>query len=182
MPLHPHARRHPATRLAGALLLAALAAVGSRAWAHGGPVKVVEDRFVVTAVLFPAGDGTRLRLFFRDFQSGQVPTDVLSFQIRIRADGSRAVICESPVAAVESGQANAFCRTPHDGFYEVFLQFWLDREPERVYQPEDWRVWIGGAGTSPGWPSTVVVTTVAVALGAIGVVRWRRPNPEGDVP
>ncbi|MEX2223007.1 MAG: hypothetical protein WEG40_14540 [Candidatus Rokuibacteriota bacterium] len=154
-------------------MLVALAGSGTEARAHGGPVKVIEDRFVVTVALWPAAETTQLRFFVRDFRSGQVPAEAMSFRVRILEDRSRAVTCEGPPASVEDGEANLLCRFPREGYYEVFLQFWRDREPARVYEPEDWLVWIGGGG-SAGWVSSVVVGTAAVAIVMLGVSSWRR--------
>lgn len=161
------------------MLLGLLTGVGTEARAHGGPVKVIEDRFVVTVALWPAAESTRLRFFVRDFHSGQAPAEALSFRARILEDHSRAVVCEGAAAPVQDGEANLLCRFPRDGFYEVFLQFWRDGEPARVYEPDDWRVWIGEAG-SAGWVSTVVVGTAAVTIMMLGVSSWRRRGDGKD--
>lgn len=176
--MRPHSRSRP---LPGHLLLAAvlLVLLTTEALAHGGPVKVIEDRFVVTVALWPTAETTRLRFFVRDFRSGQAPAEALSFRARILEDRSRAVVCEGPTAAVQDGEANLLCRLPRDGFYEVFLQFWRDGEPARVYEPEDWRVWIGEAGGA-GWVSTVVVGTAAVTIVMLGVSSWRRRGDGKD--
>ena len=118
-----HSRRptHSAHRLLAALLLAALAGAAGEALAHGGPEKLVERRFVVTATLWPAGDATRLRFFFRDFRSRRMPEEPLSFRVRILADGSRALAYEGAGGRVEDGRADALFRVPEEGFYEVFL-------------------------------------------------------------
>lgn len=179
MPPPSRPRPLPGHRLLAALLLAALAGVGTEALAHGGPVKVIEDRFVVTVALWPAAETTRLRFFVRDFRSGRAPAEDLSFRARILEERSRAVICEGAPASVEDGEANVLCHFPRDGFYEVFLQFWQDGEPARVYEPEDWRVWIGEAG-SAGWVSTAVVGTAAVTIVILGVSSWRRRNDGKD--
>jgi len=179
MPPPSRPRPLPGHLLRAALLLAALAGVGTEALAHGGPVKVIEDRFVVTVALWPAAETTRLRFFVRDFRSGQAPAEALSFRARILEDRSRAVVCEGATAPVQDGEANLLCRLPGDGFYEVFLQFWRDGEPARVYEPEDWRVWIGEAG-SAGWVSTAVVGTAAVTIVILGVSSWRRRNDGKD--
>lgn len=178
----PHARSRPLSghRLLAAWLLLALTGLGTEARAHGGPVKVIEDRFVVTVALWPAAETTRLRFFVRDFRSGRAPAEDLSFRARILEERSRAVICEGAPASVEDGEANVLCHFPRDGFYEVFLQFWLDGEPARVYEPEDWRVWIGEAGGSVGWVSTAVVGTAAVTIVILSVSSWRRRNDGKD--
>ena len=173
MPPHSRSRSLAGHRLLAAGLLALLTGVGTEALAHGGPVKVIEDRYVVTVVLWPAAETTRLRFFVRDFGSGQAPAEALSFRARILEESSRAVICDGPPAPVQDGEANLLCRLPRDGYYEVFLQFWRDGEPARVYEPEDWRVWIGEPG-SVGWVSTVVVGTAAVTIVTLGVSSWRR--------
>jgi hypothetical protein len=142
-------------------------------------VKVIEDRFVVTVALWPAAESTRLRFFVRDFHTGQAPAEALSFRARILDDRSRAMVCEGASAPVQDGEANLLCRFPSDGFYEVFLQFWRDGEPARVYEPEDWRVWIGEAG-SAGWVSTVVVGMAAVTIVMLGVSSWRRRGDGKD--
>ena len=56
---------------------------------------------------------------------------------------------------------------------------WRDGEPARVYEPEDWRVWIGEAG-SAGWVSTAVVGTAAVTIVILGVSSWRRRGDGKD--
>jgi hypothetical protein len=180
MPPPSRPRPLPGHLLLAALLLAALAGVGTEALAHGGPVKVIEERFVVTVALWPAAETTRLRFFVRDFRSGRAPAEALSFRARILEERSRAVICEGASASVEDGEANLLCRLPRDGFYEVFLQFWQDGEPARVYEPEDWRVWIGEAGGSAGWVSTVVVGTAAMTIAILGVSSWRRRGDGKD--
>ena len=179
MPPPSRPRSLPGHRLLAVLLLVALTGVGTEALAHGGPVKVIEERFVVTVALWPAAETTRLRFFVRDFRSGQAPAEALSFRARILEDRSRAVVCEGATAPVQDGEANLLCRLPGDGFYEVFLQFWRDGEPARVYEPEDWRVWIGEAG-SAGWVSTAVVGTAAVTIVILGVSSWRRRGDGKD--
>jgi hypothetical protein len=156
------------------LLLLGLAASGRGAEAHGGPEKVVDDRFVVTAALVPAGDATLLRFFFRDFRSGRRSKEALSFRVRILDDRSEAVVCESPVGSVRDGWAQVLCRFSAAGFHEVFLQFWVDGELTRVYEPEDWRVWVGEAEGSGTWVSRVVIGAAAVTIAMIGVSTWRR--------
>jgi hypothetical protein len=122
------------------LVLATLAGAASEALAHGGPSKLVERRFVVTATLWPAGDATRLRFFFRDFRSGRMPVEPLSFRVRILADASRNLVYEGAGGRVEDGRADVLFRVPDEGFYEVVLQFWSDGDPTHVYAPDDWRV------------------------------------------
>jgi hypothetical protein len=158
--------------LAGVLL--AIAGAGGEALAHGGPDKVVERRFVVTATLWPAGDATRLRFFFREFRTGRIPEQPLSFRARILTDRSRVLVYEGPVATVEGGRADVTFRVPDEGFYEVLLQFWSDRDPEHVYEPEDWRVWIGEPGSPRPFSATVLVATAAVTMAMLGVATWRR--------
>jgi hypothetical protein len=173
--LFPSRRRtRSAPRVLPALLLAVLAGAAGEAVAHGGPSKLVERRFVVTATLWPAGDATRLRFFFRDFRSGRMPVEPLSFRVRILADRSRALIYEGAGSRVEDGRADVLFRAPDEGFYEVFLQFWSDGDPTHVYEPDDWRVWIGDPGSPRPWSSIAVVATAAVAIGMIGVATWRR--------
>src|SRR6266851_5038144 len=155
MPPPSRPRPLPGHLLLAALLLAALAGVGTEALAHGGPVKVIEERFVVTVALWPAAETTRLRFFVRDFRSGQAPAEALSFRARILEDRSRAVVCEGATAPVQDGEA------------------------ARVYEPEDWRVWIGEAG-SAGWVSTAVVGTAAVTIVILGVSSWRRRGDGKD--
>jgi hypothetical protein len=167
-------RRGPAGAgwFVAALLLSMLAAA-SDGDAHGGPVKVVDDRYAVTALLFPAGDATRLQFFVSEFRTGRVPQEPVSFRIRVVDDDSRAPVCPGLGGALETGRASAICRVPRDGFYEVFLEFWSDREPGRVYAPEDWRVWIGESRTGRG-PATLLVLAAALATVSMGVSAWRR--------
>jgi len=174
MPFRSRWRTRSAHGLLAALLLAALAGAAGEASAHGGPSKLVERRFVVTATLWPAGDATRLRFFLRDFRSGRVPGEPLSFRVRILADRSRALVYEGGGGRVENGRADVLFQVPNQGFYELFLQFWSDGNPTHVYEPDDWRVWIGEPGSSRPWSSIAVVATAAVAMAMIGVATWRR--------
>jgi hypothetical protein len=174
MPSPSRRRTRSALRVLAALLLATLAGPAGDALAHGGPSKLVERRFVVTATLWPTGDATRLRFFFRDFRSGRVPVEPLSFRVRILADRSRAVIYEGAGGRVEDGRVDVLFRAPDEGFYEVFLQFWSDGDPTHVYEPDDWRVWIGEPGSPRPWGSIAVVATAAVGMAMIGVATWRR--------
>jgi hypothetical protein len=174
MPFPFRRRTRSAHRLLAVLLLTGLAGAAGEASAHGGPDKLVERRFVVTATLWPAGDATRLRFFFRDFRSGRMPGEPLSFHVRILADRSRALVYEGAGGRVEEGRADVLFRVPDEGFYEVFLQFWSDRDPTHVYEPDDWRVWIGEPGSPRPWRSIAVVATAAVAMAMIGVATWRR--------
>jgi hypothetical protein len=171
---HRRPRKRSGPHLLGVLLLLAVVVCGRETRAHGGTEKVVDDRFVVTAVLVPIGDATLLRFFFRDFQSGQRSPEALSARVRVLDDRSGAVVCESPVASVSDGWAQVVCRFSAAGFHEVFLQFWVDGEVTRVYKPEDWRVWIGDAGGSGTWVSRVVVGAAAVTIAMMGVSTWRR--------
>ena len=172
MPFRSRRRTRSAHRLLAALLLAALAGAAGEAFAHGGPEKLVERRFVVTATLWPAGDATRLRFFFRDFRSGRMPVEPLSFRVRILADGSRTLVYEGAGGRVEDGRADVLFRVPDEGYYEVFLQFWSDGDPTHVYAPDDWRVWIGEPGSPRPWRSIAIVATAAMAV--IGAATWRR--------
>jgi hypothetical protein len=163
-------------------ILAALAGMAGEAAAHGGPVKVVENRFVVTAALWPAGDGMQLRFFMRDFHSGRALDESTSFRARVLADGSRAVVHESGVGAVDGGRADVFFRVPTDGFYEVFLQFWSDGDPSRVYEPEDWRVWIGTSGGPSPWHMALLGATAALALAMVRIAVSHRRVHRTDGP
>ena len=180
MPFHSRRRPRSAPRVLAALLLAVLAGAAGEALAHGGPSKLVERRFVVTATLWPAGDDTRLRFFFRDFRSGRTPVEPLSFRVRILADRSRTLVYEGAGGPVEDGRADVLFRAPDEGFYEVFLQFWSAGDPTHVYEPDDWRVWIGEPGSPRPWSSIAVVATAAVAIAMIGVATWRRRVDESD--
>jgi hypothetical protein len=174
MPFRSQRRTRSAHRLLAALVLAALAGAAGEALAHGGPSKLVERRFVVTATLWPAGDATRVRFFFRDFRSGRMPVEPLSFRVRIFADESRTLVYEGAGGRVEDGRADVLFRVPDEGFYEVVLQFWSDGDPTHVYEPDDWRVWIGESGSPRPWSSIAIVATAAVAMAMIGVATWRR--------
>jgi hypothetical protein len=124
------------------LVLAGGPGVVGRALAHGAPEKVVDERFVVTVALAPDGELTRLRFFFRDFRTGRGLTGPMSVRVRIAADETLTPLHDGPAAVVGSW-ADVFYQFPHDGFYEVVLEFSLDGEPARVYRPEDWRIWVG---------------------------------------
>ena len=174
MPFRSRRHTRSAHRLLAALLLATLAGAAGEAAAHGGPSKLVERRFVVTATLWPAGDATRLRFFFRDFRSGRMPVEPLSFRVRILADGSRTLLYEGAGGRVQDGRADVLFRVPDEGFYEVVLQFWSDGDPTHVYAPDDWRVWIGDPASPRPWRSIAIVATAAGAMAMIGVATWRR--------
>ena len=165
-------RRATAAWLVVALVLAVLGAAGDTD-AHGGPIKVVDDLYSVTAVLSPAGEATRLDFFVSEFLTGRSPQQPMSFRIRVVDDDSNVSVCAGLAGALESGRARALCRVPRDGFYEVFLEFWSDREPERVHAPEDWLVWIGEPRTGR-WPATLLIVAAALATVSMGVSVWRR--------
>ena len=147
-----------------AVLLAALPGVAGRALAHGAPEKVIDERFVVTVALAPDGDLTRLRFFFRDFQTGRGLTEPMSVRVRIAEDEAPTPLHDGHAAVVGSW-ADVLYQFPHDGFYEVVLEFALDREPARVYRPEDWRIWVGKprALDSRAWAG-VLITVVVISL------------------
>jgi hypothetical protein len=114
-----------------------------------------------------------LRFFFRDFQTGRMPVEPLSFRVRILADGARTLVYEGAGGRVEDGRADVLFRVPTEGFYEVFLQFWSDTDPSHVYEPEDWRVWIGDPGSPRPWRSALLVATAALVLAILPVATWR---------
>ncbi len=171
-----HAPTRQSVGLAVLLLLAALPGVAGRAWAHGAPEKVIDERFVVTVALAPDGDLTRLRFFFRDFRSGRGLTEPMSARVRIAEDETPTVLHDSG-AAVVSGRADVFYQFPHDGFYEVVLEFTLAGEPARVYRPEDWRIWVGKprAIDGRGWAG---VAAASALLTVMAVMSLRRQRPE----
>lgn len=150
--------------------------VMGRALAHGAPEKVIDERFVVTVALAPDGDLTRLRFFFRDFRTGRGLTEPISARVRIARDEAPTPLHDVRAAVVGSW-ADVLYQFPHDGFYEVVLEFSLDGEPARVYQPEDWRIWVGK-------PRPLDVRTWALAaatstlLTTVVVISLRRQRPE----
>lgn len=163
--------------LIAALLLAAAA---DSARAHGGPEKVIDRRFVVSVALAPAEDATRLRFSLRDFRSGQPLTEAVSYRVRIVPEHAPGARHETPPASFASGRSDVVYRFPGDGFYEVFLEFWLDGEPAQVYRPEDWRIWIGTtAGGIETWLPVGVAGTAALVTAVVGMSRKRRRRDEG---
>ena len=154
--------------LAAGLLLAVVATADT-AWAHGGPEKVVDDRFVVSLSVAPADDVTQLRFFLRDFRTGRDPADPISFRVRILAEGAPTVVYQSPPLAMASRGADVLHRFPREGFYEIFVEFWLDREPGQIFRPEDWRIWIGGRRSAGDWLPIAVVGALTLAIAAITV-------------
>lgn len=164
--------------LAAVLLLAALPGVAGRASAHGAPEKVIDERFVVTVAVAPDGDLTRLRFFFRDFRSGRGLTEPMSVRVRIAEDGTPTLLQDRGVAVV-GGRADVLYRFPHDGFYEVVLEFSFDREPARVYRPEDWRIWVGKPRVIDKRSWAWVATTSALLTAMVVISLTRRGNDRG---
>jgi len=162
---------------AGLLLAAALPGVAGRALAHGGPEKVIDERFVVTVALAPDGDLTRLRFFFRDFQTGRGLTEPMSVRVRIAEDEAPTPL-HAQRAAVVGSWADVLYQFPHDGFYEVVLEFSLDGEPARVYRPEDWRIWVGKPRGLDSRTWAGVAATSALVTMVVVVISLRRPRAE----
>ena len=162
------------------LVLASVPGVAGRAQAHGGPEKVVEGRFVVTVALAPDGDLTRLRFFFRDFQTGRGLTVPMSVRVRIAEDETLTPLHETKAAAV-GGRADVLYQFPQDGFYEVVLEFSLDGEPERVYRPEDWRIWVGPPQELDGrtW-AWVTVTSALLTVVVVASLKSQRSERGGE--
>ena len=175
-----HAPTRQSVGLAVLLLLAALPGVAGRAWAHGAPEKVIDERFVVTVALAPDGDLTRLRFFIRDFRSGRGLTEPMSARVRIAEDETPTVLQDSG-AAVVSGRADVFYQFPHDGFYEVVLEFTLAGEPARVYRPEDWRIWVGPPQELDGrtW-AWVTVTSALLTVVVVASLKSQRSERGGE--
>jgi len=138
-----------------AVLLAALPGVAGRALAHGAPEKVIDERFVVTVALAPDGDLTRLRFFFRDFQTGRGLTEPMSVRVRIAEDEAPTPLHDQRAAVV----------------------FSLDGEPARVYRPEDWRIWVGKPRALDG-RTLAWVTGTSTLLTMMVVLFLRRPRTE----
>jgi hypothetical protein len=82
------------------LLVAGLAGGAPAALAHGGPEKVIGERFVVAVSLVPVDTATRLRFFFRDFRSGRGLGEPVSLRVRVLGDGGEAAVCDGPATAV----------------------------------------------------------------------------------
>ena len=164
---------------AAVVLLAGIPGVMGRALAHGAPEKVVDERFVVTVALAPDGDLTRLRFFFRDFKTGRGLTEPMSVRVRIAEDEAPAPLHEGR-AAMEGSWADVLYRFPHDGFYEVVLEFSLDGEPARVYRPEDWRIWVGKPRpvSIRTWAWAAGTSTLLTMVVVISIKR-RRTEPGG---
>ena len=160
--------------LAAVLLLAGVPGVMGRALAHGAPEKVIGERFVVTVALAPDGDFTRLRFFFRDFRTGRGLTEPMSVRVRIAEDETLAPLHEGRADVMGSG-ADMLYQFPHDGFYEVVLEFSLDREPARVYRPEDWRIWVGKprALDSRAWAGVAATSALLITVVVISLKRQR---------
>jgi hypothetical protein len=167
------------TSLLVLLGLASVPGVAGRAQAHGGPEKVIEGRFVVTVALAPDGDLTRLRFFFRDFQTGRGLTVPMSVRVRIAEDETLRPLHDTQAAAT-GGRADVLYQFPHDGFYEVLLEFSLDGEPERVYRPEDWRIWVGPPQDLDGrtW-AWVTVTSALLTVVVVAALKSQRNERGG---
>lgn len=159
--------------------LASVPGAAGRALAHGGPEKVVEGRFVVTVALAPDGEFTRLRFFFRDFQTGRGLTVPMSIRVRIAEDETLTPVHDTEAAAV-GGRADVLYHFPHDGFYEVVLEFSLDGDPERVYRPEDWRIWVGPPQELDGrtW-AWVTVTSALLTVMVVASLKSKRSERGG---
>ena len=163
--------------LAVVLVLAGVPGVMGRALAHGSPEKVIDERFVVTVALAPDGDFTRLRFFFRDFRTGRGLTEPMSVRVRIAEDETLTPLHEGR-ADLTGSWADMLYQFPHDGFYEVLVEFSLDREPARVYRPEDWRIWVGKPRPLDirAWAWAAAATSTL--LTTVVVISLRRQRPE----
>ena len=166
--------------LAAVLLVSGFGVMG-RALAHGAPEKVIDERFVVTVALAPDGDLTRLRFFFRDFQTGRGLTEPISARVRIARDETLTLLHEGPAVVVGSW-ADVLYRFPDDGFYEVLLEFSLGSEPARVYQPEDWRIWVGKPRPLDirTWAWAAAVTSTLLTMVVVISLRRQRPERGGE--
>ena len=71
---------------------------------------------------------------------------------------------------------------PHDGFYEVLLEFSLAGEPARVYQPEDWRIWVGKPRPLDirTWAWAAAVTSTLLTMVVVISLRRQRPERGGE--
>jgi hypothetical protein len=100
----------------------------------------------------------------------------MSVRVRIAEDEILAPLHEGR-ADVMGSWADMLYQFPHDGFYEVVLEFSLDREPARVYRPEDWRIWVGKPRPLDirTWAWAAATSTL---LTMVVVISLRRQRPE----
>src|SRR5262245_34681875 len=109
--------------LAATLLAVLFSSAPTSARAHGGPEKVVGDRFVVSVALGHDNEDTRLKFFLRDFRTGREPVEPVTYRVRILEEGRTSPLYQGPPSAMVGGWTELRYRFPRDGFYEVFFEF-----------------------------------------------------------
>jgi len=157
-----------------AVLLAALPGVAGRALAtgagEGGRRAIRRHRR-----LAPDGDLTRLRFFFRDFQTGRGLTEPMSVRVRIAEDEApaRSTTGARPWWAAGRTSSTSSRTTGLRGGPRVLP----DGDPARVYRPEDWRIWVGKPRALDG-RTWAWVTGTSTLLTMMVVLFLRRPRTE----
>ena len=142
---------------------------------HEGPERIVEGKYTVILTIIPIGDDSlNLRFFFRDTQTGRAVSDIVS-TVFIN-DESGAVIASGKSMDVRDGAGELQYIFPKSGFFEIFLEFRKIGEPNKIYKPSQWHVWVPGKeGASRGASYPLGLSELA-GFGLLGfaivIVAW----------
>lgn len=130
---------------AAAATTTAVYAVGAD---HQGPERIVEGKYAVTLSIVPEVDGSlTFKFFFNDAETGQKVSDVSPI-VSISAQSGEKVIDRKPLA-VENGVAGFNYAFSASGLYDISMEFYQNSDPQKIYTPEQWSVWLPGKSGAP---------------------------------
>ncbi|MBI2013301.1 MAG: hypothetical protein HYS87_00465 [Candidatus Colwellbacteria bacterium] len=142
---------------------------------HEGPERIVEGKYAIYLSIIPEGsDYLNLRFFFNDAKTGKRVSDIIP-TVSISDEGGAAILSNQSLG-VKNGVAELKYAFPHSGLFNVYLSFGVGGEPEKVYSPELWSIWVPGAdgvGAQGKYPVGLSeISGFALAALALVLVIW----------
>lgn len=145
---------------------------------HLTPERVVENTYTVILLMIPEGEQMRLRVLFRDVQSGKNIVVPITYRLSISREASPENILEKKEGETLNGIIEFPYVFPGGGLYEVSLEFEKADEQGKVYRPDTWTLWVPGATQNffqrypIGFTEIAGFSALFASLGVVGFSVW----------
>lgn len=148
---------------------------------HSSPDRVIDDKYHISLILSREHDDMQLRFFFHEFTTGKDIEGPLKYRYALSAGGAATPFFTSPTLSVSNGIGESMYHFPNGGMYETTLEFWFADQPDMIYRPHEWSLWVPGTylrvlDRYPLGYSEIsgFLGVLAAAVVVLGTIWWHR--------